>query len=201
MELLGEPIYTVGDSEVRREDFVVYGRLLKEVLVAPTDVYASSFGHAYCMAEEVTYEIKHYIQGSGPPIIEFTQNLVDYCTPLAEEIGFEESILFFSKNKWRGIWSTGTARIFKDDGQRRIVLPADIERFSSLDNFKLLLSDYDEPVEIAFSRQLEAWKFSESLKELGVISERPSQNEEDKDFLLLNLHKYIDLEDLLRNNF
>lgn len=199
--LIGEPIYSrLDSSDMLWENFIVYGKLRKEVLREPTDVYQSSFGHAYCMSEEITYEVLGYIQGSGPSFIEFTQNKIDSCRPIADDIGFGKSILFLSKNKYRGIWVTGSLTLNDADTEPRIVSPSDILQLSVLDNFGDILTDHEEPSEWKIEKGFESKDDLEKLKEKGILEFELIKDESGREFYMVKIYKYIRIKDLLRVN-
>lgn len=199
--LVGEPVYFRHISDdVFWENFVVYGSLERNVLRKPTEVYYSAFGHSYCMVEEVSFKVIEYIQGSGPTLIEFEEHIADSCRPIAESIGFNESILFISKNEHRGTWHTGGIKLQRFDGEVRIFKPLDILRFMSFDNFESLLTDYDEPFEWAIQLGILGESDLVSLSEKGVLDfEHDSSVGEG--IYKVNMHKYISLEQLLENDF
>mgnify|MGYP001299141990 CR=1 FL=1 len=200
--LVGEPVYFKHiNDDVFWENVVVYGKLRTDVLRKPTGVYHSSFGHAYCMSEEVTFDVKKYILGAGPEVIEFSQNIIDFCRPIAENTGFGKSILFLSKNEHRGIWSTGSIRIDEIDGEARIFKPADIMHLLSFGNFESLLTDYEKPLEWGVDSGLLSERDLERLKEKGVLSYKLDPQDRNGDFYLLEMYKYIKVEALIGNDF
>jgi len=201
-QLVGEPVYfKYINDDIFWENIIVYGRLQKEILREPTQVYGSSFGHAYCMAEEVTFEVLDYIQWSGPDLIKFTQNKIDFCRPLAENIGFGESILFLSKNRYRGVWSTGSIKISEIDGESRIFRPSDIIYFISFNDFESLLSEYEKPFEWGMEKSIESEDVLATLKEKGVLSYKLDSSDKNNDFYLIAMYKYINLDRLLNIDF
>ena len=202
MQLAGEPVYFKHiNDDVFWENIVVYGRLQKEVLKKPTSVYHSSFGHGYCMSEEVSFEAQKYIKGNGPDLIEFSQNKIDFCLPIAENIGFGEAVLFLSKNEHRGIWSTGSVRIDDFEGEPRIYRPSDIMYFLSFENFESLLTEYKEPFEWGVETGLLSEQDLDKLKDKGILSYRPDPQDKNGSFYLLEMYKYISVEALLKNDF
>jgi hypothetical protein len=200
--LSGEPVYFKHiNDDVFWENIVVYGKLQKEVLRKPTSLYHSAFGHGYCMSEEVSFEAQKYIKGTGPDLIEFSQNKIDYCRPLAENIGFGEAIIFLSKNEHRGIWSTGSVRINNFEGESRIYRPIDIMHFLSFENFDSLLTEYKEPFEWGVEIGLLSKQDLDKMKEKGILSYRPDPQDKNDSFYLLEMYKYISVEELLSNDF
>lgn len=201
-KLAGEPVYFKHiNDDVFWENIVVYGSLQKEVLQKPTSVYHSAFGHGYCMSEEVTFEAQKYIKGTGPVLIEFSQNKIDSCRPIAENIGFGEGVLFLSKNEHRGIWSTGSVRIDNFEGEARIYRPTDIMHFLSFENFESLLAEYKEPFEWGVELAQLSEQDLDKLKEKGILSYRPDPQDTSGIFYLLEMYKYISVEALLNNDF
>lgn len=200
--LSGEAVYAKERKDYFLwEEIVVFGKLKEEVLRPPTEVYHSSFGHSYCMSEYVVYEVFEYIKGSGPKVIEFSQNTFDVCQPLADQSGFGESILFLAKNKHRGVWSNASIVIDTSNGDRRIFKPEDIAMFLRFSNFKSLLRDYEEPYEWAVGTGLLPKSELEKLQENGVLSYRLDPSDIHQSIYLLKMYKYIDANALLTKNF
>lgn len=186
------------DGDLSLGDIVVYGRLRKEVLQKPTAVFYSAFGHSYCMSQEVVYDVDEYLQGSGPATIKFSQHKIDYCWTLTENIGFNESILFLSKNKHRGVWSTGSAKIFRYDGKADIFTPKDIMQFVRFENFDAFLLDHDKPIDWTFELGHTPIEGLEILQERGVLTYESDPRYKGGEFYHLKLYKYIDIDLLLK---
>ena len=201
-KLVGESVYFkhINDN-VFWEDIVVYGKLQKQVLRKPTSIYHSAFGHSYCMSEEVIFEVEKYIKGSGPDIIKFSQNKIDNCKPLAENIGFGEAILFLSKNIPRGVWSTGSVRIESYQEKSQIYKPIDILHFLSFKNLESLLSEHEKPLEWV-DWNVQTGFLSENdldkLQEKGILSYRHYPDEKNGSLYQLTIHKFISIEALLK---
>ena len=195
--LVGEPVYfrDIGD-DVFWENIVVYGELQMDILSKPTDIYNSSFGHAYCMSEEVTFKVYNYLLGSGPKVINYSQNIIDQCRPVAENIGFDKAVLFLSKNKYRGIWSTGSVPVHEIDGKSQIFRPRDIVQFLIFESFDSLLSNHEEPIEWGVEVDLLPEESLKKLKEKGVLSYKLNTQDENSSYYLVEMYKYISLEAL-----
>ncbi|WKD49610.1 hypothetical protein [Microbulbifer spongiae] len=201
-KLAGESIYFKHkNDDVFWENIVGYGRFQKEVLQKPTSVYHSAFGHGYCMSEEVTFEAKKYLKGTGSDLIEFAQNKIDYYRPIAEDIGFSEAVLFLSKNEHRGIWSTRSVRIDNFEGESRIYRPIDIMHFLSFENLESLHIEYKEPFEWGVEIGLLSEQNLDKLKGKGILSYRPDPQDKNGNLYLLEMYKYISVEALLSNDF
>lgn len=213
--LSGKPIYFKNiNDDVFWENIIVFGYLERETIRQPTSSYASSFGHAYCMAQDISFRAKNYIQGSGPNLIEFTQHVVDSCQSLSTDIGLQKAILFLSKNEHRGIWSTGNVRVFNLDGEGRIVDPLGINMFSSLENFDALLSEYSEPFEWGEAKSWETYETLNALKDKAVLDfelvksswpklpePRSDEAQAYDEYYQIKMYKYIKLNTLLESNF
>jgi hypothetical protein len=213
--LAGKPVYFKHvNDDVFWENIIVYGRLKKETIRQPTQVYGSSFGHAYCMAQDVSFKVEQYVQGSGPDLIEFTQHVVDSCDALSADIGFGDALLFLSKNRWRGVWSTGVISLRRFDEEVRIFEPADIMKFTSFDDFEELLSTYTEPFEWGVEKNWESYETLEALRKLGILDfaiermewpEMPQPRREEvyayDEYYVVKIYKYIKLETLLAHDF
>lgn len=198
-KIVGEPVYFKDiNDDVFWENIVVYGELQKDVLRKPTGVYHSSFGHGYCMSEEVTFKADKYILGSGPKIIEFSQNVIDYCKTIAESAGFGKSVLFLSKNEYRGIWSTGSIRIDEVEGEPRIFKPVDIMQFLSFENFESMLSEYKTPFSWGVEADVLSVQDLEKLKKKGVLSYRLDPQDKNGSFYHLEMYKYINVKALIK---
>lgn len=213
--LVGKPIYFKHiNDDVFWENIIVYGNLEKEVIRAPSKTYESSFGHSYCMVQDISFRVKKYIQGAGPDLIEFSQHSVDSCKSLSTDIGFKASILLLSKNKFRGIWTTGSIKIFSLDGEDRIFLPTDIVKFSHFENFNELLTSFKEPYEWGVENDHENYQALVSLKEKGILDFEKVKEKWPKaldakesvpqgynEYFLVKINKYIKLDALFENNF
>tara|TARA_R100000687_G_scaffold81550_1_gene78796 strand:- start:547 stop:1218 length:672 start_codon:yes stop_codon:yes gene_type:complete len=200
--LSGEAVYAKERKDYFLwEEIVVFGKLKEEVLRPPTEVYHSSFGHSYCMSEYVVYEVFEYIKGSGPKVIEFSQNTFDVCRPLADQSGFGESILFLAKNKPRGVWSNASMVIDTSNGDRRIFKPEDMAMFLRFSNFESLLRDYEKPYEWAIGTGLLPKSELEKLRGYGVLSYRLDASDTHQSIYLLEMYKYLDANALLTKNF
>jgi hypothetical protein len=199
--LIGSPVHSEHDGHVMWENIAVYGKLMEQTLRAPTQVYQSSFGHAFCMVEGVTFDVSGYIEGSGPKIVEFSQNKIDSCSPLAEDIGFGKSILFLSKNKYRGVWITGSARVDVNDGESRIVRPSDILHFSSFNNFELALSSHEKPLEWYLENDFETTHLLNKLKKIGILNYKLISSTDSDEYYSVTLFKYLQVDKLLKVSF
>lgn len=213
--LVGKPVYFKNiNDDAFWENIIVYGKLKKETIRQPTAVYGSSFGHAYCMAEEISFKVDSYLQGSGPELIQFTQNVIDSCKPLAADIGFGEAILFLSKNEFRGVWSTDSIKIFRIDDEDRIFQPSDIIKFSSFKNFDALLSTYENPFEWIEEKNRESHEILEALKKREILDfeivkinwpKMPEPwvhgDQAYGEFYTVKMYKYIKIDTLIENEF
>jgi hypothetical protein len=161
------------------------------------------------MAQDVSFKVEKYVQGSGPERIEFTQHVVDSCRALSVDIGFGDAILFLSKNKWRGVWTTDVIRVRHFDEEARIIEPADIMKFASFDDFDELLSTYTEPFEWSVEKNWESYDTLEALRKRGILDfaiertnfpkmPQPRRDEVNAydEYYLVKMYKYIKLETL-----
>ncbi len=197
--LSGQPEYSKHfENQVTRESIIVYGELQRNVLSKPTAVFGSAFGHAFCMNEEVTFEVKRYLVGTGPQIINFSNNIIDDCRPIADSTGFGEAILLLNKNEHRGVWSSGSAKVRYIDDKPGIYLPHEIMQFIWFKVFFDSLEDYSEPITMRTDHWLVLEGELERLAEAGVLTFKPDPKNEDGH--LVELRKYISLEKLLKNN-
>jgi len=213
--LVGKPIYFKHiNDDVFWENIIVYGNLEKEVIRDPSKTYGSSFGHSYCMVQDISFRVKKYIQGSGPDLIEFSQHVVDSCRSLSTDTGLKGSILFLSKNKFRGIWTTGSVKIFNFDGEDRIILPTDIVKFNHFENFNELLTSFKEPFEWSVENDYESYQALVTLKEKGIldfekvkekwpksIDAKEGEPQGDYEYFSVKINKYIKLNTLFENDF
>lgn len=200
--LVGKPVYSEHfKGEVTGEHIIVYGKLKKNVLREPTGVFHSAFGHAYCMNEEISFEVLKYLRGSGPDLIQFREDKIDSCKPLAEEIGFGEAILSLSKNEHRGVWNSGSMIIGNFDGEKRIYKAEDLYSLIILGNIDELLTDYEAPFEwFAYSHQISK-KMLERLEDKGILSYKLHPEDKNNLTYSLEMYKYVKVDELLKSDF
>lgn len=211
-ELIGKPFHSKLNSNhvLSEERIVVYGRLEKEVITKPTETYGSFFGDGYCMNRRVSFKVEKYIQGNGPDLIEFSENVLNSCRALSADIGFGEAIMFLSTNKFRGVWSEHSARVYRLHEEAEILDPNDVERFTSFDNFEELLSTYCQPLEWRAEKDWQSYDTLGNLRERGILdfavekSKWPEQPQPRRDethaydeYYMVKMYKYIKLETLL----
>lgn len=200
--LMGKPVYSDHfKGKVNWENILVYGKLKENILREPTGVFHSAFGHAYCMNEEISFEVLKYLQGSGPDLIQFREDKIDSCKPLAEEIGFGEAILSLSKNEYRGVWTSSSINIGNFDGEKRIYKAEDLHFLLNLGNIDSLLTDYETPFEwFAYSHQISK-KMLERLEEKGILSYKLHPEDKNNLTYSLEMYKYVNVDELLKSDF
>jgi hypothetical protein len=200
------------DADVKY--LVIYGSIQKETVRKPTEVFESNFGHAYCMAQDIAFKVERYIQGNGPDLIEFTQHIIDSCKTLSADVGFGETILFLSKNRWGKVWAEGAIKVSRFNNEARIFQPSDILKFTQFGNFDELLSTYSLPFEWSVEKTWESNEMLEELRKRGVLdfkversnwpkTPQPRRDEAQAydEFYIVKMYKYIKLDTLLAYDF